>query len=99
MMHLFAFKRRAQLAPPSDGRWLHELNRRAANLKDGEVVADLSEVRNISSRELGELVKIHLRLRQDDRRLVLENVQSFVMDIFELTRINRLVEVRTTHSV
>ena len=61
------------------------------------VVVDLSDVEQINSGELGELAKIHLFLRQHDRKLILANVQDLVWEVFELTRMNRLIDVRHPH--
>ncbi len=94
MMQLFRRRQTTPVPRPKDSRWLHELHARAANSEDVEVVADLAKVEIIDSNELGELVKIHLQLRRNDRNLVLENVPTLVREVFEMTRVDRLVNVR-----
>ncbi len=59
-----------------------------------DVVVDMSSVRKVNSKELGQMVQLQLQLREKDRQLVLENPTEPVAELFELTRLNRLVEVR-----
>lgn len=81
------------LRAPRD-RWLGEL-KDAANTEDElDIVVDFSAVQRLSSLELNELVRLHLRLRQRGQRLVFEGPQATVRDVFSLTRLDRLIEVR-----
>jgi anti-anti-sigma factor len=98
-MQLFSTRRKKRSEAPAVGRWLKELKSQALDCPDGEIVVDLSAVEQINSGELGELAKIHLFLRQHDRRLILANVQDLVFEVFELTRMNRLIDVRHPHIV
>ena len=91
------FLKRRRAVPPTtyhDSRWLSQLQQRSTEEESSAVVVDLGNVERIDSRELGELIKIHLRLRQIDRFLVLENAHGGVLEVLELTRMNRLMEVR-----
>jgi anti-anti-sigma factor len=92
------FRRRALSTPrnnptQNDSRWLDELHQRAHELTAGELVFDLHDVQAINSQQLGEIIKVHLKLRQHDRRLVLENVSACLLGVFELTRLDRMVEI------
>jgi len=64
-----------------------------------EVVVDLSPVEKINSADVGEIVRLHLQLCATDRRLVLENAQKAVAEILEITRLYRLIEVRSPQTV
>jgi anti-anti-sigma factor len=91
----FLKRRRAQpVLSPAASQWLDDVQRRASDTHSEELVVDLSSIERIDSRQLGELVKIHLDLRNHDRRLVLDNAQGGVLEVLELTRMNRLLEVR-----
>jgi len=91
----FLKRRRAQpVLSPHDSQWLDDVQRRASETRAEELVVDLSSIDWIDSRQLGELVKIHLDLRRHDRRLVLDNAHGGVLEVLELTRMNRLLEVR-----
>lgn len=91
----FLKRRRAQpVLSPDATQWLDDVQRRASDSQAEELVVDLSSIDRIDSRQLGELVKIHLDLRNRDRRLVLDNAHGGVLEVLELTRMNRLLEVR-----
>ena len=81
-------------APTRDVSWLTRLQQQAKAGGDAELIVDLSNVERINSRELGLLVRLHLELRHRDRRLVLGNAQGSVLEVLELTRMDRLMEVR-----
>ncbi len=85
---------RPNLAPAA---WLVDLKRRA-QLADNELLTvDLANVPRISSRDLGDLVRIQLKLREQERQLVLENVEEPVWDVLQLTRLDRLIEIHSAH--
>lgn len=95
MLNFLKRRRAVPLTTYHDSRWLSQLQEKSREeKKSNAVVVDLGNVERIDSRELGELVKIHLRLRQIDRFLVLENAHGGVLEVLELTRMNRLMEVR-----
>lgn len=102
-MHLKFFRRRinhAELVPAVELMdQLDDARRYAEVSHDPEVVIDLSLVAKINSQDLGELVKFHLDLSARERRLVLDNPQCFVAEILEVTRLYRLIEVRSAQPV
>lgn len=75
-------------------RWLENVSHLASGAGAREVVVDLSAVRQIGSRELNQLVRLQLRLKASGRALVVENAQDTVRNVFLLTRLDRLVEIR-----
>jgi hypothetical protein len=58
------------------------------------LVVDISSVEVVNSREIGEIARMQLALREQGKRLILENAQQQVCDVFDMTRMNRLVDVR-----
>jgi anti-anti-sigma factor len=96
MMEFLKRRRSPPVLSPHASQWLDDVQRRASETRAEELVVDLSSIEWIDSRQLGELVKIHLDLRRHDRRLVLDNAHGGVLEILELTRMNRLLEVRET---
>ena len=94
MLHFLKRRRTVPKTTYHDPQWLNQLQSNSTTANCAEVVVDLGNVERIDSRELGELVKIHMRLRQCDSRLVLTNAHGAVLEVLELTRINRLIEVR-----
>lgn len=59
-----------------------------------EVVIDLSDVYHINSNDLNDLIRLQLRVKHTGQRLVLANVQETVLQVFTLTRLDRLIELR-----
>lgn len=59
-----------------------------------DVVLDLSNVFQISSDELSEIIRLHLTCREIDKRLVVANPQGAVAEILEITRLGRTVKIR-----
>lgn len=94
MLHFLKRRRTLPKTTYHDSQWLNQLQNKSTTANCAEVVVDLENVERIDSRELGELVKIHMRLRQCDSRLVLTNAHGSVLEVLEITRINRLIEVR-----
>lgn len=96
MLSLDLLRRKKTTKPVSDvGAWVRRLQEQMKEMADNELVADCSAIEQINSDELGELARIHLKLRQENRRLVLENANQLMLDVLELTRMNRLIEIRT----
>lgn len=93
-MHIH-FGRRKPLAKPlaGIGQWLSSIQQRVVEIDQNDLVVDIAAVDAVNSRELGEIAKLHLALRDRGRRLVLRNAQEQVRALFELTRMNRLIEV------
>ena len=59
-----------------------------------EVVLDLAETPVISSHFVNELIRINLRLRMAERRLLLINVQPTVCEMMKLLRLDRTFEYK-----
>jgi len=74
--------------------WLEVAKYAILQTTDKEIVVDISAVARISSAELNELIRLHLDVKQDGRRLVLQNAQLQLWQIFTLTRLNRLIDIR-----
>jgi anti-sigma B factor antagonist len=82
---------------------LHEDN---VHLVDGQVaslveerpgqhlVLDLAAVQYLTSSALGKLVALHRRLRQQGGRLTVINAQDAVWEVFVVTRLNQILEVK-----
>jgi anti-anti-sigma factor len=62
--------------------------------KQHHLLLDLSEVRLPSAGGLGALVGLHKKLRQRGGRLVLLNVQPWTYEVFALTRLTEVLDVR-----
>ncbi len=69
--------------------------KRDADLSDRvDVVIDLTNVCKINSKDLNELIRLQLRVKHRGQRLVLTNVQETIFQVFSLTRLDRLIELR-----
>ena len=73
--------------PVSD--MLLELERQICDPLQHDVVLDLVETLSISSHFVNELIRINLRLRMTERRLLLINVQPTVCEVLKLLRLDR----------
>ena len=60
------------------------------------LVLDLSEVNDLTAGGLGQLVSLHKRLRASGGHLVLCNVGERAYEVFEVTRLIDLLDVRQT---
>ena len=74
--------------------WLIIATQQAEQGSDEVVLVDLSQVEKISSHELSELIRLQVFVRKSGRKLVLENTHLNLRNIFELTRLTRLIELR-----
>ncbi|TWU57814.1 STAS domain-containing protein [Rubripirellula reticaptiva] len=74
--------------------WLKEAKCTAENCDHAEVIVDLSDVTRVSSHDLNELIRLQLHIKNGGQRLVLSNVQETVFQVFTLTRLDRLIELR-----
>ena len=84
---------------PTDSRsgesqWLKEVTCDVDHTANTDVVADMSTVYEISSEQLNQLIRLRAKIRQQSRKLVLENVQDEVWQVFTVTRLDRLFEIR-----
>ncbi|TWU59028.1 STAS domain protein [Rubripirellula tenax] len=59
------------------------------------VVLDFREIDRIGSAGLNGLIGINSKARSHGVRLILSNVQESVLDVFALTRLERMFEFRT----
>ncbi len=71
---------------------MRDVERQAGNPLQPEVVLDLNETPMISSHLINELIRISLRLRMTERRLLLINVQPPVCEVLRLLRLDRTFE-------
>jgi anti-anti-sigma regulatory factor len=77
-----------------DMDWLEDVKCAVRQTAGPEIVVDISTVARITSAELNELIRLHLDAKQDGRKLVLRHAQPQLWQIFTLTRLNRLIEIR-----
>ena len=63
-------------------------------LKGGRLEMDFGNVAYLSSRGLGLLVLLHKRLRARGRRLILCNLAPQVFEVFEVTKLHTLLDIR-----
>lgn len=82
--------------PVAGGRVREAANRIAETLADrpGAVVLDFGAVEFVGSEDLGALVVLHKRLWGAGGRLALVNVQPEVSNVFSVTRLDTLFDVR-----
>ena len=66
----------------------------AAQVGEGELRVDLDDVGYVGSTALGKFVSLHKQLDRQGGGLILENVSPFVCEIFTLTRLNTILDVR-----
>ena len=78
----------------SEFHWLEAAHLSVNQTDDPNFVVDLAAIGTICSEELNELIRLQTRLRNAGRTLVLENVQENLWQIFNVTRLNRLIEMR-----
>lgn len=78
----------------SEYHWLKESLHIAGESTDHEVVVDLAAIETIRSDEFCDLIRLRSKLQNAGRTLTLENVQQQVWEIFKLTRLNRVIEMR-----
>lgn len=76
------------------GEWIVDARKTAMQTTDVEIVVDMSTVREICSRDLSELIRLHLETKERGRKLVLENTLDHLWEVFSLTRLDRLIEIR-----
>jgi anti-sigma B factor antagonist len=55
---------------------------------------DLGNVTYLNSSALGLLLRLHKRLRDRGGRLVVSNLAPQVYEVFEVTRLNTLLDIR-----
>ena len=75
-------------------QWLKEATYDIEHNLDGDLVVDLSTVDTICTDELNELIRINAKARQRGRFVIIENVQDQVWQVFRVTRLDRLFQIR-----
>ncbi len=86
-------KRRVLRKIGSLGSWVEDLKKQVERTSTGDVIFDISTAITINSEELSALTEVHLVLARQDRSLRLVNAQPQVEEVFEITRMNRLILV------
>ena len=59
-----------------------------------QAAAQLRAVQYMSSAMLGKLVQLHKRCKADKIKLKLCNISKNVMEVFEITKLNKLFEIK-----
>jgi anti-sigma B factor antagonist len=82
-----------------DEAMVHTIRDQLFALADGptrsDVVLEFGNVAYISSLALGTLVKLHKKLAADGRQLALRNLRPQIHEIFEVTRLNTILDLRS----
>ena len=91
----------ARLESPSLGEWdaesaLPPLIELARSCSGRDLHLDLSGVGYLGSAALGALVSLHRQVKAGGGRLSLLNVPGPVYEVFALTKLNTLIDVRAT---
>ena len=73
--------------------WIDDAKRRVSDHSQSSVVIDFAGVDRINTRELGDLIRLHLRCKRTERELILENVAETVASVIYLTRLDRLIRI------
>jgi anti-anti-sigma factor len=71
-----------------------ELSRLAEGSAPPRLRLDLARVRSLTSTVLGKLVGLHKRVRAAGGELTLLNVAGVVYEVFEVTRLHQVLDVR-----
>ena len=71
-----------------------ELDALGANFSAGELRLDLGQVQYLSSTTLGKFLALHKQVRTAGGRLSLVNVGTFLYEVFSVTRLTGVLDVR-----
>lgn len=71
--------------------WLEEAHHSADETDDPKFVVDLAAIDTICSEDLNGLIRLQSRLRSAGRTLILKNVRENLWQVFNVTRLNRLI--------
>ena len=63
-----------------------------------EISIDCAKITVIRSSMLDRLIRLHLDAQRAGSRLVLQNVNEFVLDVFRKTRLDRMLRIRLDQS-
>jgi anti-anti-sigma factor len=75
-----------------------ELFRAAEEQPSAHLLLDFGKVGYLNSTGLAKLVGLYTRLRASGRRLALENVSPYVYEVFHVTRLTTVLDVRPARS-
>jgi anti-anti-sigma factor len=64
----------------------------------GTLHLDFRNVEFLISSDIGRLVRLWKKLKDDGRQLVLYNVKPLVYQVFQIIRLNKLMEIRDSQS-
>ncbi len=79
--------------------WLNEAHHSVDETDDPIFAVDLAAIDTICSEDLNGLIRLQSRLRSAGRTLILENVSENLWQVFIVTRLNRLIEMRKSTAV
>jgi anti-sigma B factor antagonist len=71
-----------------------QLSRLVEGLDQPDLVVDMEEVRFLTSTALGKLLALHKRVRTAGGRLTLTGVAAPVYEVFRVTRLHEVLDVR-----
>jgi anti-sigma B factor antagonist len=64
-----------------------------ADRKDPQMILDFSEVEHLSSSALGMLISLNNRIREAGGGLCLAAIDSRILDVFRITKLDRLLDI------
>lgn len=77
---------------------IHELGRELFQLVEElgrkKLLLNFSNVEFLSSETLGELIKLEKKVKQHAGKLVLSNIKPEILEVFVITRLNKLFDIR-----
>jgi carbon storage regulator len=65
---------------------------------DGRVILDFSKVETVCSTDLAHIITLHKRLLKRGGELVLRDMQPFVQEVFQVTKVNSFLKVEFTEA-
>lgn len=81
---------------------IHELGRELFQLVEEQhrrkLLLNFSTVEFLSSETLGELIKLDKKVKQHSGKLVLTNIKPEIYEVFAITRLNKLFDIRDEES-
>lgn len=58
------------------------------------IVLDFGEIENIDSSGLGKLLLFHKKLKEDDGKIIIQNIQSdYIKNMFEMINLHTIIEI------
>lgn len=77
---------------------IHELGRELAQLVEEQhkkkLLLNFTTVEFLSSETLGELIKLEKKVKQHNGKLMLTNIKPEIYEVFAITRLNKLFDIR-----